>query len=337
MPLNYALRGTLVLAGLRLRRLRNWMSATHSWGMSKLDRQHGKPRIAAAAKAGIGWLLMLCVTALMVFSFGKSTQAFLFVLHCQGNEACAAASPWHAGELAAIVHVTPLSDLMTRGMTMLTSLLAIFSVLYPFALARRSGPGWDFEWIATLPMTRTTQLCARIAERAVANPIPWFAFVITNAIVAWYADAGWLTPLYSLLIAAPLVLLVASIWSVLDLGLHIALAPAALRNLQRMLGLVLSLLVCFVMSVNTPGGSHYALLLAGRTPAWAIWTPPGVAVQILRAPFNLRVPGLYALLLAEAGLITLVCIGFLRFQLRKGLVVHGTRESGHAAPRRAWR
>ena len=331
MPFNDALRGTRVLAGLRLRRLWNMVSATHLWGMGKLNRQRDARRKAAPAKSGIGWLIMLCVTSLMVFSFGSSTRAFLVVLHCEDDPICTMKSPALNGMLAAMLHTAPLSDLMTRGMTMLTALLWLFSVLYPFALASRSGPDWDFEWIATLPMTRTSQLCARIGERAIANPTPWFAFVVIGAIVAWYANAGWLTPLYVLLTTAPLVLLVASIWTVLDLGLHILLAPAALRNLQAMLGLALSLVVYLVISLGTPSGSHFALFLAKNTPAWSIWTPPGLAVQILRAPFSLDVFGLYGLLLVEAVLITLICVAFLRFQLRKGIVVHGTRESGRAA------
>ena len=331
MPFNDALRSTRVLAGLRLRRLWNMVSATHLWGMGKVNRQRGSRRGATPAKAGIGWLVMLCVTALMVFSFGSSTRAFLVVLHCQDDPLCAGSPPTLNVMLAAILHITPFSDLMTRGMTMLTALLWLFSVLYPFALTARSGPDWDFEWIATLPMTRMSQLCARIGERAIANPTPWFAFIIIGAIVAWYANAGWLSPLYVLLTTAPLVLLVASIWTVLDLGLHILLAPAVLRNFQAMLGLALSLVLCLVISLGTPSGSHLALLLAERTPEWAVWTPPGLAVQILRAPFSLNAFGLYGLLLTEAGLITLVCVAFLRFQLRKGLVVHGTRESGRSA------
>jgi ABC-2 type transport system permease protein len=79
------------------------------------------------------------------------------------------------------VHAAPFSDGMTRGITMLMSVLWLFSVLYPFALSMRSGPDRDFEWIATLPMSRPTLLCARIGERAIVNPTGWFLFKLASS------------------------------------------------------------------------------------------------------------------------------------------------------------
>ncbi|RFU48581.1 CPBP family intramembrane glutamic endopeptidase [Paraburkholderia sp. DHOC27] len=356
MLLNYALRGTLVLAGLRLRRLTNIVYATRLWGRDKRKVDHGvadnagtltspmgtkkanaknnAKRTAAPRRAGVGWLVMLSVTGLMALSFSKSVRAFLLMLHCQDDATCAAIPPSLAGKFAGMLHAAAFNDLMMRGMAMLISLLWLFSVLYPFALAVRAGPDWDFEWIATLPMTRTMQLCARIVERTIVNPTPWFAFAVLGSMVAWYANAGWLSLPCALLIAAPLTLLAAAAWTVLDLGLHTALAPATLRNFQAVLGLALAPVIYLMISLDTPSGSHYALILAQGMPGWAIWTPPGVAMQVLRAPFSLNALGLYGLLWAEAAVVTLACIAFLRFQLRKGLVVHGARESGRGLRQR---
>jgi len=330
MAYHEALRATRVLAGLRLRRLHNIMTVTTLRRLSK-GVAKGDHRQATPAKAGIGWLVMLCVAAMMASSFGNSTRAFLLTLYCQGNAACSGISSMLSPRIAAYAHMTPFSDGMTRGMTMLMSVMGLFALLYPFVSSMRSGPDWDFEWIATLPMTRTTLLCTRIAERALINPTAWLAFGITGGITAWYANAGWLTPLYTLLIIPPLLLLVASLWTVLDLGLHVMLPPAALRNFQAILMLVVGPVVYLVMSLQSPTARHYALMLAGHTPQWAIWTPPGVAIQILSAPFELHALSLYGILLVEAGMVALLSVLFLRFQLRAGIVTHGLRESGRSA------
>jgi ABC-2 type transport system permease protein len=336
MPCNDAVRTTRVLAGLRWRRLLNMISAARLRGFRKagatvtIQAGSGNKRQATPRKAGVGWLLTLGVTAMMIFSFANSIRGFLFALYCNHNPACAGEASTLPRYIAERVHAAPFSDGMTRGMTMLMTVLWSFSVLYPFALSMRAGPDWDFEWIATLPMSRRTLLCARIGERAIVNPTGWFLFTVSGVVLAWYGNAGLLTLLYALLMLPPLLLLVSSIWTVLDLGLHIVLSPGRLRNLQAVLGLVAGLVVYLLLSLKQPAGRELALKLAERTPEWAVWTPPGLAIQILGAPLKLSSLGLYGLLLIEAGIVAWASVLFLGFQLRAGVVAHGARESGRS-------
>lgn len=332
-----ALRATRLLAGLRLRRLRNMISA---YGLRRYGKAAANPvaaRSATPAKAGIGWLLMSGVTLLMAFTFASNTHAFLLALYCHLSPACDGSSALTARQIAAALRTTTFSDVIVRGLTMMMSLLWLLSVIYPFSLAVRAGPDWDLEWIATLPMSRTTLLGSRILERAISNPTGWFLFAVVGGVIAWHANAGWLTPLYALLITLPLLLFTSSIWTILDFGLHILLAPGSMRNLQAVSGLMLGPVVYLVMSMGSPTGRHYALMLTDHTPQWMIWTPPGVTVQMLSAPFGPHAPGLYGLLLVEVALITLASLAFLRFQLRAGLASHGARESGRSSRNRTAR
>jgi len=92
MPYHEALHATRVLAGLRWRRLLNMVSATRlrrpgKAGATATSRATTGKRQATARKAGVGWLLALGVTALMVFSFASIIRVFLFALYCNHNPA----------------------------------------------------------------------------------------------------------------------------------------------------------------------------------------------------------------------------------------------------------
>lgn len=330
MPLHEALHATRILTGVRLRRASNMMAVGTFRRFRAAGTQTGAKREATPRRASTGWLLMTGVAVMMSLSIGSIFREFLLTLYCHYAPICVGHASVVAGVSRLFPHAMPVYDGMLRGLTILASMLWIFAVLYPFALAVRTGPDWDMEWLATLPMSKTTLLCARIAERAIVNPIAWFSFGIMGAVVAWHAHPAWLTPLYLLFIVPPLLLLTSSAWTALDMGLHVALTPKALRNLQAVLGLALAPVIYLMTSLGSPTGRHYTLMLADRTPAWTLWTPPGVAVQILCAPFTLNTLGLYGLFLLEVGVAILLSLGFLRWQLRAGLVTHGARESGRA-------
>ncbi|MDP9650918.1 CPBP family intramembrane glutamic endopeptidase [Paraburkholderia caledonica] len=274
---------------------------------------------------------MLSVLALVVYSMGDGIRHFLLALQCHESVLCRHTAVGHADALASYAGSPELGGVALRGMTMLASMLWLISVLYPISLSLRSGPEWDFEWIATLPMPRGTLLCARIIERGLVNPIAWIALLTPSAVVASHSGAGWFAAVYAILVAVPLLLTVSSIWTILDLGLHLTLAPSTLRNLQAVLGIALTSAIFLIAYLRTPKGEGFAVMLADHTPAWSIWTPLGLANQIVSVPVGVDTFGLYGLLLLEVGLVTLLSLAFLRFQLRAGLVAHGARESGRAA------
>jgi ABC-2 type transport system permease protein len=310
-PYSEALRATRLLAGLRLRRLLNMSGRAFRFQGQSNGTTARQPQ-NALARAAFGWLVMSFVLVATIFSLSNGVRYFLYALRAHS-------------------HAETFNLDMLRGMTMLTALLWLISVLYPFSLTMRAGPDWDFEWISTLPMSRFTLLCARIVERSIVNPLAWLALFTPCATVAWYTGAGSATPLYAIAVVVPLLLTVSSIWTVLDMGLHILLAPGALRNLQSILSIAVVPAMFLVFYLHSPNGEHYALVLADHTPDWSIWTPPGVAIQALGAEQPADALRLYALLLLEVALLVLLCVAFLRYQLRAGLFAHGVRESGRSS------
>jgi ABC-2 type transport system permease protein len=326
-PYREQIRATRLLAGLRLRRLRNLYGQAFRGRRQALAGKMRQPQntLARATFASIAVLFLLAIS---LFSLGNCIRHFVLALYCHTHGGCEGIAPPLAHEVVARMQASVFGDDMLRGLAMLTAVLWLISVLYPVTLSMRSGPGWDFEWISTLPMSRATLLGSRIVERGIVNPVAWAALATPAAIVAWHAGAGWLTLVGAIGVVLPLLLTVSSIWTVLDMGLHIELAPNAVRNLQAVLGIVLAPAFFFVFYLNTPAGEHYSLIFADYTPDWIIWTPPGVAIQILCAPAAANAYGLYALLLLETLMIVFLSVGFLRFQLRNGLVAHGARESG---------
>lgn len=331
-------RATRLLAGLRLRRLRNMYASAFRWQRRSGGAQTGAktgvkssgPQPGTRARAAVAWLMILWLLSVTLFSLGDGVRDFLLALYCHSQPTCKGVAASHVHELAARVRATGFNGDMLRGLAMLTGVLWLISVLYPFTLSLRAGPEWDFEWLSTLPMSRTALLGARIAERGIVNPIAWVALVTPALVVAWHAGAGWLAPVWAIAVAVPLLFTVSSVWTALDMGLHIVLAPNAMRNLQAVLGIALTPAIFFVVYLNTPNGEHYSLLLADHTPDWSIWTPPGLAIQALAAPTAARASSLYGLLLFETALIVLLAVAFLRYQLRAGLVSHGARESGRS-------
>jgi ABC-2 type transport system permease protein len=319
-----------LLAGLRLRRLLNMVIGQ----LRRQGRTEGNVRSERRrllARSGIGWIVMFSVLALIVYSTGDGIRHFLVALQCHDDVLCRHTAAGHARTLVSYVGSPKLGGVTLRGMTMLATVLWLISVLYPFSLSLRSGPEWDFEWIATLPMPRGTLLCTRIIERGLVNPIAWIALLTPSAVVAWHSGAGWFAPVYGFLVVVPLLLTVSSIWTILDLGLHLTLAPSTLRNLQAVLGIAPTPAIFLIACLRTPKGEGFAVMLADHTPAWLIWTPLGLANQILSVPVGVDTFGLCGLLLLEVGLVILLSLAFLRFQLRAGLVAHGARESGRAA------
>ncbi|WP_322014273.1 CPBP family intramembrane glutamic endopeptidase [Paraburkholderia sp. J12] len=326
-PYREQIRATCLLAALRLRRLRNMYGYVFR-GRRQTRTGKTHPPQNTFARAAFTSIALLFILAISLFSLGNGIRGFVLALYCHTHGGCDGTAAPLAQEIAARIQASLSGDEMLRGLAMLTGVLWLIGVLYPVTLSLRSGPGWDFEWISTLPMSRATLLGSRIVERGIVNPIAWAALAVPAAIVAGHAGAGWLTPVWTIAVVLPLLLTVSSIWTVLDMGLHIVLAPNTVRNLQSILGIVLAPAIFFVVYLHTPTGEHYSLIFADYTPEWVIWTPPGVAIQVLCAPSAANAFGLYGLLLLETELIILLSVVFLRFQLRDGLVAHGARESG---------
>jgi len=330
-----AVHAIRMLAGLRLRRLGH-MAGRFNTGSRAKQVALGQPKRQSRTRGKIvGWLLTLALPFCMLFTVANNIRFAIIVMYCHDQPSCDMSHMPHALHiLGTLVHATPFNPALTRGLTMLLGLLWLLSVLYPVAVSSRTMPDWDLEWIATLPMSRTTMALSRMVERGLISGTSWAFIVISCAVLAWYANAGWLTPLVALLVAFPLMLIVGSIWTLIDLGLHIALAPATLRNLQAVLALLLAPVLYLLMSFGMTSGGRLALRLADATPQWAIWTPPGLAVQIINTSAGITALACYGLLLFETAVVMLLSALVLRHQLRAGLIAHGPRESGRSTPRR---
>lgn len=323
-----------MLAGLRMNRLVNVLTSATSRSFSR-GRPKSAKRTAGTRPKLVSWLIAFGFTALILFTVINSFRIATLVMYCHAHPMC---DVFHVEQarrsIGTLLHAAAFAPLMMRGFAVLLSLLWVLSVVYPLALANRAAPDWDMEWLATLPMSRTTLACARIVERGLVNATGWFTLGSCSLVLAWYANIGWLIPLYTVLLTLPLLMLAASLWTLLDLGLHIVLAPSRLRNLQAVLALLVAPVAYLIMSIGTPGGGRYMLWLTDITPQWIMWTPVGLAVQILSAQSHLDALGLYLLLLAETATGVLLSVVLLRYQLRAGLIVHGPRESGRRVGRR---
>ena len=76
------------------------------------------------------------------------------------------------------------------------------------------------------------------------------------------------------------------------------------------------------------------MLWAAHFPAWALWTPPGLALQALEARAPWQALGFGALLAAEAILVLWLGLRLLHALLADGVVAAGARESGRTSAAR---
>ena len=318
-------RAVWLLARLRLLRLMHAYGAGGRAGPASASRpaSRGKRRRHRLLAPLLGLILLVGSVELARNSLRNLSCHLDLAAHCSG---------------AVPLPVAPFSAGLTAGMTMLLLLLLLVGALLQLGGRELAQPDWDLEWLVTLPLARNTLLISRLAERSVANPIATLLLWPFCLALAWCAGFRWSAPLLATVAALPLLLLVSVLWTLVDTGLRLSLAPSRLRNLQALLAALGTPLLMLALSFGTQARVTFMFELAAAFPAWTLWTPPGLVVQALAAPHAVAGIGLAGLLYLQVVLAGGIALLLLRHQLRHGVVTSGSRESGRSASRtvRRW-
>jgi hypothetical protein len=225
------------------------------------------------------------------------------------------------------LQAAPFHPALMQAAVMQASLLFGIAFLLPLGSKELAQPDWDLEWLVTLPLQRRTLLLARIAERTLANPSGILALWPMCMAVAWHSGYRWSTPLLAAACTLPLLACAAALRTVADTGLRLRLAPSQLRNLQAIASVTSMPLMYLAMSLAMPTAT-LTLSWAAHFPAWALWTPPGLALQALNARNAWHGLGYGALLAAQTAFLLGFGLHLLHALLADGVVATGSREMG---------
>ncbi len=329
MPPPARARAMWLLARLRLLRLLNLCNS----GASQAAKP-GKSRAATPGKRRGRWLVSVALVLMMSYSFGSIARESLLNLYCALDPASAcqldsaARDDGGAMALAAdALAAAPFSPALASGLAMQLWLLLLVSILVPLSAHDLTRPDWDLEWLATLPLPRATLLWARLLERSLVNPSGLLALAPACLMIAWHAGHRWSAPPLAAAGVFALLSLAALLRTLADTGLRLLLAPSRLRNLQALASILSLLPMYLAVSLGMRAGGPLGFDLAAAFPAWAVWTPPGLVVQLLdaRAAGALPLPG--ALLALEVATLLWLGVRLLQRLLRDGVVAAGSRES----------
>lgn len=214
-----------------------------------------------------------------------------------------------------------------RGATFLASMAILAALFITLASREILRPEWELEWLITLPLPLSTLIWCRIAERDFTNGGVMIVLVPIFTIMAWRCGHLWSAPLYGIGMTAPLLVLIATVHTLFDTGLRLALAPSRLRNLHAAISIVGPLPLLVATAMGLPGNT----LVYGwvdMTPDWAGWLPGGLVVRALAAADAAASAQWLALMLAEVAAATAIGFLLLRHQMRNGVIAVGAREAG---------
>jgi len=320
-----------LLTRMRVRRTLNQISGQFIRSLSRKKKAKARN---GNAKSSTGWVLTIVMALLMGFSFTAMSRNIIISMECRLDipEVCT-----HVGsdgykirhlEFAAdALHATPFVPHLLSGLTMLLTILFAVSVLIPLAGRELAQADWDLEWLATMPMQRRALLLGRILGRAASNGAGLLTLVPVLTIIGWYSNLRWAALPLALLAAAPLLVLAATLHTLADTGLRMWLSAGKLRNLQALASLFSLPLIYLVTSLNNAFGRSFTMAWAAAYPAWTVWTPPGVLIQLLQAQDAMQALSLAALLLLQSAALIWAGLALMNFQLRHGVTSDGARES----------
>ena len=327
-------RAIWLMTKMRLTRQRNMIANN----MFRKFRKK-KARDGIAGKQSGLWLLTLVMVVFMSFSFVSISRNMVLNMDCHlvADSAChvvGKSGERHDDiELAAVeLHQAPFQPELTRGLTMVVTLLFGIAVLLPLGSKELAQPDWDMEWLVTMPVERATLLWGRLLERSAANFSGMFALLPPLGIVAWYSGMGWFAPLAAMAALLVLLPLAALLHTLADTGLRMWLPASQLRNLQAVTGLFSMPLIYFVMALGMPNASGFVMDWARAFPAWAGWTPPGLVLRAMQAPDLGGALHMIAILLLQTAVLMWGGVALMRYQLRDGVVNSGARESVRRKP-----
>jgi membrane protease YdiL (CAAX protease family) len=323
-----------LLARLRLHAVLNQMAAAANRPMGGSKGRKATPRKRNR------WLVSGFVLAMMSFSFFTVARQSIINLHCHLDRASACfvghglphgvhADSIAPGELLA----DPFSAELLGGLALVMSLLFLCSILMQLTTREMSQQDCDMEWLVTLPTSRVSLLAGRVLGRTVANPIGLLTMWPACSMLAWYTGYRWSAPLVGVAATLPLLMLSATVRTLIDTGVRLKLKPAQLRNLQAIISLI-SLPTLYLSISYGTSALGFAYDWAETFPHWATWAPPGLAVRALNAYTSVDMARYWLLFLGESVAGVALGIMLLGHQLRGGVVSAGVRESGRDIERR---
>jgi len=327
-PLPTPARAVWLMTRLRLRRQFNQIG-------NAFARQKKKPvaRSANGGKRSGMWVVSLAVALLMLFGCVSIARTTLLNLQCRLVEcACAQPTARHAQHFvldaaAADLHAAPFDPALLTAMSMVLAALFAMAVLLPLAGKELAKPDSDLEWLVTLPVQRSTLLWGRLLERSASNLSGMYALFPAYLMIAWYSGYRWTAVPLALLATAMMLPLAALLHTLIDTGLRLWLPASQLRNLQALLSLLNAPLIYLVIALGMPGASSFVIDWTRSFPAWGVWLPPGVLLQLLQASTLAQGAALAALLVGQLALLMGAGVALMRWQLRHGVVGSGVRES----------
>jgi ABC-2 type transport system permease protein len=220
-----------------------------------------------------------------------------------------------------------------RGAALEAAILLGAITLFALGNGALSQSDWELEWLATLPIPLSTLLGTRIAIRALLNPFGIYGLWPFLSVIAWQSGYRLGAPFLALGATVLLLLIVATVQTVVDTGLRLRLSPPQLRNLQATLAIVAALMLFLAMSASS--AKSYVLRWAPLSPAWSFWLPSSLAVQAIAGNETHSIALAFGALTAEMASVVAVGMVLLGRLLRYGVVTSGVRESGrreHARP-----
>ncbi len=323
-----------LMARMRLTRLMNQTSNNLFRAFHRKKKVDSKARTASGGKSRNLWILSTLMALVMSFGFVGIAHNTVLSMQCE----LVASTHCHDGEVhgnsrqrftkaAAELVAAPFAAPLINGLTMELSLLLLIGVVMPLASKELAQPDWDLEWLVTLPVQRKTLLWGRLLERSASNVAGIFALLPLLLAIAWASGLRWSA--LPIAIGATLLLLplAALLHTLADTGLRMWLPASQLRNLQALATLVTMPVTYFVLALGTPGANTLPMQWARVWPAWTIWTPPGLAVQLIQAHSLAQLLPLAALLLTQLLALLFGGVWLMNYQLRNGVVGASARES----------
>jgi len=340
MPRLPALRAVWLITKMRCLRLRNVI-------LNGLLRGFGrkKARDGNGGKGATGWILATVIALVMAISLLSMSSNIVLNLQCHvvASSACHDSAATEFGPVrnriaaAELEKASSFAAPLERALALELGALFLISVLLPLGSKEMAQPDWDLEWLVTLPVSRSSLLWGRVVERSVANVIGIFLLTAAYGMIAWYGGKGWYSIPLALLAAAALLPLSAVVQTLADTGLRMALPASQLRNLQALISLLGLPLMYLVIATGMPHASSFIMDWMRASPAWLLWTPPGLLLQALQAGSSTALLASLCLFALQSIVLLWGGVILLAYQLRHGVVRSGARESARSIARTATR
>ncbi|MYN46945.1 CPBP family intramembrane metalloprotease [Pseudoduganella sp. FT93W] len=330
MPRLSALQTIWLMTRMRCLRQRNLLLHALLRGFGRKAARDGN-----GGKRSTSWILGGLVAVTMAISLLSISSNIVLNLQCHmvSSSACHHSSPDLGGAArnriaaAELEKAASFAPPLQHALALELGALFLVSVLLSLGSKELAQPDWDLEWLVTLPASRSSLLWGRVVERSAANLIGIFLLGAAYGMIAWYGGKGWASAPLALLAAIALLPLSAIVQTLADTGLRMALPASQLRNLQALISLLGLPLMYLVIATSMPEASSFIMDWARASPAWLMWTPPGLLLQAMQAPgssaliTSLCLFALQSIVLLWGGVI------LLSYQLRHGVVRSGARES----------